>query len=226
MQDVDRQTIRLIVANYPAIIPHLEPKALIIAGLTTKATAAINKAYHDAITQSLINYFEGGPVGASRNAFKNAMITAFGDSFDAGWTDGGGELPIEDEDALGWLEGRLNEEAAYIDGLFDEAKQKRKEKDFDYFSWASQKADSYTASLLSIYNAAKMLLDKKQMLTWHLGATEKHCKDCAKLDGKRHKAGWFIAHNYIPRQPGAAMECGGYNCDCSLTDANGDEVTL
>ena len=66
----------------------------------------------------------------------------------------------------------------------------------------------------------------KQMLTWRLGNTEVHCSTCASLNGKRHRASWFISHDYIPGKPGAAMDCQGYNCDCALVDDEGIEVTI
>jgi hypothetical protein len=109
---------------------------------------------------------------------------------------------------------------------FAEAKQLRKEKDFDYFTWATGKADGYVSTVLSIYNAAVLLAKKNQMLTWNLGETEKHCDTCLKLDGGSHRASWYIGHDYIPRKPGASMDCKGYNCDCSLTDKDGEEVTI
>lgn len=181
--------------------------------------------YHDAITRALIAYFEGGAVGVSRNQFKNAMITAFGDAFDLGWQAAGGELPISSE-ALDWIELRMVEEAANIDRLYEEAKSLRRDKEFDFFVWLTDRADGYAKTVLSIYNAAAMFIKRKAMLTWVLGSAEKHCKTCLKLNGQSHQGKWFIAHNYIPRQPGASMDCGGYNCDCSLVDANGEPVTL
>ena len=112
-----------------------------------------------------------------------------------------------------------------IDGLFDTAKELRG-TDFDYFSWASARADGYTSTVLSVFNEGVLMGKGNQMLEWHLGETEEHCDTCAKLDGNAHRASWYRDHDYIPRKPGAAMICNGYNCDCRLTDRNGNEVTL
>ena len=57
--------------------------------------------------------------------------------------------------------------------------------------------------------------------TWHLGQTEEHCATCANLDGKRHRLKWYTDRNYFPRTPGAAMDCGGYRCDCQVTADDG-----
>lgn len=187
--------------------------------------SSVNSRYHDTITSALIDYFEGSGIAKPRNQIKNAMIIAFGDAFDMGYTDGGGELPIPD-DALGWIEARLNQEAGYIDMLFQDAKMLRKDEEFDYFAWATARADGYTSTLQAIYNAGALWAKGNQKLTWNLGNTEKHCDTCKELNGTAHRASWYISHDYIPRQPGASMECGGYNCDCYLTDPKGETVTL
>jgi hypothetical protein len=209
----------------------LEQKGLIRTPAThaTKQAgdiASINADYHDAITEILTGYFEnGGSITSPRNEFKRAMSDAFVNAFEAGWVDGGQELPLDDE-ALEWLAARQSEEFGFIDSLFQEAKELRREEEFDYFSWITARADRYTSTVLSVYNSAVMLAGKKVMGTWRLGNTEKHCKDCLKLDGQRHKLSWFLGRGYVPRKPGSATECGGYNCDCSIEDDDGNELTM
>ena len=181
--------------------------------------AAINAAYHDAITESLITYFEGGSLAASKNSFKRAMIEAFGGAWDAGWD---GNPPTGE--ALEWFNARTQQELAFIDGLYVQAKELRKDPEADTFAWATARADGYTGTVSSVHNAARMWAKGGQMLTWHLGATEEHCETCAELDGKTHRASWYISRDYIPRKPGAAMLCGGYYCDCDLKDKNGNSI--
>ena len=202
--------------------PDVVTRALKAAGDIT----AINAYYHDEITQALIKYLEGGNVTAARNLFKKSTSNAFNDAFDMGYVDGGAELPT-DADANDWLNARKEAEFGFIETVFQSAKELKKEDGFEPFAWASARADGYTATLAAIYNSGRMWAKKNQLLKWNLGATEKHCPTCQKLaEGPTHRASWFLARNYIPRQPGAAMTCGGYNCDCMLTDKNGDEVTL
>jgi hypothetical protein len=186
----------------------------------------INATYHDAITETLTSYFEdGGSVSAPRNEFKKEMSDAFVNAFESGWVDGGQELPLDD-DALEWLGARQSQEFGFIDQLFQEAKELRKEEDFDYFSWITTRADGYVATVLSVYNAAVLLAKKNQMLTWNLGGTETHCETCKSLGGQRHRASWYLNRDYIPRKPGAAMLCGGYYCDCTLSDDDGNDITI
>lgn len=189
--------------------------------------AIINSVYHDAITRALVDYFAGGgSVTAPRNSFKRATVVAFTDAFFLGYMDGGGDVETSDDEINAWLDTRINQEFGYIDSVFQQAKQLRKEEGEDYFAWITARADAYTATLAGVYNSGMLFAKKNQMLVWRLGQTEKHCKTCASLNGKRHRASWYIAHDYIPRKPGAAMECGGYNCDCRLEDADGKEITL
>ena len=184
-----------------------------------------NATYHDVITEILISYFEGGSVGSSRNDFKQAVITAFSDTFDLGWIDGGQELPLE-EDELSWLEARINQEFGFIDMLFQEAKELRKEEDFDYFEWVTQRADGYTRMLAEIYNQAKLRAVDDQMVTFDGDDGEESCETCQSLKGKRHKISWFVKRNYVPPY-GIGLQCArGGHCQHHLYDDEGNEITI
>jgi hypothetical protein len=187
--------------------------------------SAVNATYNDAILQALINYFEGGAIAPSRNAFKRAMIQAFGDAFDHGYTDGGGELPIDD-DSIGWLEARLNQEIGYIDMLFEQMKALRKEPDFDYFSWATLHTQNYVNTLREIYNSGKLRVMDNVMVTFDGDDGAESCPDCQKLKGKRHKISWFIARDYVPPF-GRGLECHpGRRCQHGLRKDDGEWVTV
>lgn len=222
--NIPLRILRTVVAQYPAVRPHLSRRSRLLVSMKGDISG-INAGYHDAITEAIISFFDGGSLVSSRNALRRAAVEAFGESFEAGWVEGGGELPF-DGDALEWFNERVEQEMGFIGGLFDEAKELKKDKDFDYFAWATARADGYTNALAAVYNAAKLLADERQMLTWNLGETEVHCLTCAKLEGQRHRASWYLSRNYIPRQPGAGLECGGYNCDCYLTNDKDEEVTI
>lgn len=227
---LDRAILDTVQA-VPEVLDYLSPSACLYVELRTRKAkgdgdlASINKAYNDRIVKALIDYFEGGGVAPSRNEFKRAMIQAFGDAFDLGYTNGGGELPIDD-DSFAWLEARLNQEAGYIDMLFEQAKALRKEEEFDYFSWVTMHTSNYVGTLSAIYNAGSMSAKRNQSGTWELGNTEKHCKTCLSLAGKTHRMSWYLARNYIPRQPGSNLECGGWNCDCKIRGKDGTEITV
>jgi hypothetical protein len=228
LQQIVIDTVRAV----PAVLPYLSDEAQLFVQLHTPRAVkaggdlgAINGAYHDAVTKSLIAYFEGGNVAPSRNAFKKAMIQAFGDAFDLGYETGGGELPIDD-DSFGWLEARLNQEAGYIDMLFESAKQLRKEEDADYFTWLTAHVDNYVNTLREIYNVGSLNAQKDKVVVFTGDDGAESCLDCRKLKGKRHKISWFVARGYVPPH-GQGLECHpGRRCQHYLEDKDGNRVTI
>lgn len=215
----------------PEIVPHLSPDAqrYVLLHRERKAEsgdlASINAPYHDAITEALTTFFEGGSIAGPRNAFKRATSAAFLDAFELGWAMGGGSLPI-DEDALSWLDARLNQEFGYIDMLFQEAKELRKEDGFDSFTWSTARADGYTNTLREIFNVGNLRASKDKMVTFDGEDGAESCDTCQKLKGKRHKISWFVARNYVPPF-GTGLECHpGKRCQHYLVDDNGEQVTI
>lgn len=187
---------------------------------------AINDpVYHDEITRILIAYFEGGSIVSARNAFKRAMVEAFGAIFDRGWVDAGGVLPPS-ASALAWLNARVDAEMGFIDLLFQQAKELRGEPDFDYFAWVSQRADGYTNTLTSVYNNAHVRAMKgSQMVTFDGDDGAESCDTCQHLKGQRHRLSWFIAHDYIPPY-GGGLDCAkGGKCKHFLRDERGYQIT-
>lgn len=185
-----------------------------------------NTEYHDAITETLISYFEsGGPVTSYKSEFKRATVEAFGTAFDSGWVDGGQELPADDE-ALEWLNARVDAEFGFIDMLFQEAKELRKEDDFDYFSWITQRADGYVRTLAEIYNQARLRASDDIMVTFDGDDGEESCDDCQKYKGARHKISWFVKRNAVPPF-GTGLECHrGGRCKHGLFDDEGNQITV
>ncbi len=53
-----------------------------------------------------------------------------------------------------------------------------------------------------------------------------HCDTCLGLNNTRHSARWYINRDYIPGKPGAAMDCGGWNCQCYLTNDEGKQFSI
>lgn len=181
----------------------------------------INKAYHDAITNALLGWFEGqGNIAGVRNAFRIATNEAFYDAFYAGY---GGN---PDADALEWLNARIQLEYGYIETLLQEARELRKETDFDYFTWITQRADGYTNTLREIYNAAKMRGSKDIMVTFDGDDGEESCETCQMLKGQRHRVSWFVKRNYVPPF-GTGLVCHpGRRCQHGLVNDDGEWLTV
>jgi hypothetical protein len=187
--------------------------------------SAINSMYHDAITQNLVKYFEGGSVAGPKNSYKRSMVEAFGSALDLGWSDGGG-TPPPDADTLEWFNTRVGQELAYIDTMYQEAKELRKEEGFDYFSWVTARADGYTNTLREIYNVGKLRAMSNKMVTFLGEDGAESCDTCQKLKGKRHKISWFVANNYVPPF-GTGLDCHqGRRCQHYLQDDEGNAITV
>lgn len=187
--------------------------------------------YHDTITEALTTYFEGGSVTGPRNRFRVAATETFYDVFYLGWADGGQEPPI-DEDALAWLDGRINQEYGFIDQLFAQIKELRKDKEFDFFAFVTAKADGYTRTLDIVYNQALLYAKQNQMLTFdgEDGDPDHICQSingtCVRLKGQRHRASWWIARDLMPYPGNPNYDCGAWRCRHFLRDDAGNRVTL
>ena len=186
----------------------------------------INAAYHDAITQALIIYFEGkGAITAPRNAFRRAMIDNLGAAFDLGWSDGGGD-GFPSGDALDWYNVRIENELGYIDMLFQEARELRNESDFNYFAWISQKADGYTRTTREMYNAGRLRASKDVMVTFVGEDGAESCPECQMLKGQRHRISWFVRRNFVPPH-GTGLSCHrGRYCQHYLQNDSGERITV
>ena len=221
--EVKQAILHAVINAVPDVVPLLD------AG-TVKASlgsySGVREKYYGDVFASVYDFLDTGKRMTSfRNDMRRGMANAFVSAGDIAWSDGGGTLPL-DEGALAWLAAQQEAEFGYVDALFGNLKELRNTEDVDKTAFATARADGFCAKLDSVYIAVKMLAKKTQMLTWRLGETEKHCPTCSRLDGKSHRASWYIANDYIPRKPGAALDCGGWNCDCFLTDQSGKEITI
>jgi hypothetical protein len=184
----------------------------------------IRSDYWTVLYDSVQGYLTGSqPVTGFRNRAATAMSEAFTGAVYEAWYQAGAELPLTDE-VIAWLSERIGAERVNIEDLF--SRLKKEWTGIDPIAEANTRAEAYARTLDAMYGEAKLRAMKNQMVTWHLGATEQHCTTCSKLAGKKHRISYLIENNYIPRKPGAGMECNGFNCDCKITDKNGKEVTI
>ena len=187
--------------------------------------SGINSVYHDANTAALLAAFEGGSIASPKNSFKRATVEAFGSAFDAGWLFGGGELP-PDEDALDWLNARVEAEFGFIEQLFQQVKELRKEPGFDPLAWVSARADGYANTLREVYNNASVRAMSDVMVTFDGDDGAESCDTCQMLKGQRHRISWFVTRNYVPPF-GSGLDCAqGGHCQHGLKDDNGSWVTI
>lgn len=69
-------------------------------------------------------------------------------------------------------------------------------------------------SLREIYSAGLTSAQRNGMMKWVLGPTEKHCKDCPRLNGQVHRARDWEKRGLFPGCD--KTECKGFNCLCQL----------
>jgi hypothetical protein len=178
------------------------------------------------VFDSVFDYLNGDlNIVSAKNKMTLALSQAYIDTSETAYQDGGGSLPL-DEDTASTANGELQAQLGYADSLFSNLKQLKKEDGVDANAEGADIADRWSSALDGFYNTIKLSGAGNKMLTWNLGDTENHCGNCSSLDGQRHRASWYLGKGYTPRKPGSNTECGGYNCDCSLTDDDGEEFTI
>ena len=223
-------SLRAAVRLVPEVLPHLSVAtlaALKASGDYTSIRAEMSGEIHDAI----YDYLTGsGYITIYKALMAAAISKAYVETADVGYTDAGAELPLDAETAA-WARAELDAQLSFVDQLFENLRELRKgdlsaQAGVNATAEALGRANGWASGLDGCYNEAVLRGSRNQLVTWHLGATEKHCATCISLDGKRHRISWLIDNNYIPRKPGAGMDCNGYNCDCSITDKDGNEFTI
>jgi hypothetical protein len=214
--------IRSIVSAFPSIRPHLSPATLKAAGGYDGIRYLMSAAVFDAVEGYLSG---GGNVTTYKAQMAAAVAQAYVEAADAGYEEGGGELPL-DADTAAWARAQLDAQLAFVDSMFETLRELRKEEDVDANGEAERRADGWASGLDGFYNESILRGSKNVMAYWVLGSTEKHCPSCSSLAGGGHKISWYIDRDYIPRKNGCALDCKGYNCDCRLEDKNGNEITI
>jgi hypothetical protein len=150
------------------------------------------------------------------------------------WNEGADEVGVLPEDMtpedLAILDGIINEEYNFMYSLGDEIELLSREtrelpidEALDKFrSEFNSRLDIWGNRYADVVNQAKLHFGGKTKLVWKMGATEKHCETCAQLDGiVAYAEEWEQAGIQPQSPPNSVLECGGWNCDCSLetTDA-------
>jgi hypothetical protein len=185
----------------------------------------VRQTYYEEIFVAVYDYLDSDAgIAKFKNAMKRAMVDAFKPASEIGWTDGGADLPI-DEDTDLWVTSMQESEVAFIDGLFQNLKQLRKEEGVNKVDTATARASGYCVTLDVIYNRCKIAAGGSIMLTLEGTDGAVSCATCQKMKGKRHKASWWIANNLIPGV-GSDYECGGWNCYHVLVDDKGKLWTI
>lgn len=130
------------------------------------------------------------------------------------------EMDAEDRNAIAdWLSGQLEHVNDYAKAIVEAGDDEGRRQQI------LARLTMWVAAVSALGNQALMSARKNAMGTWRLGATERHCRTCAGLHGKRHRLSWYKSRGLVPRQPGSTtLECRGYMCDCSIVDDKGGQL--
>jgi hypothetical protein len=156
------------------------------------------------------------------------MNEAFTFSFVAGWADAGASA-LTDE-AQSWLNGRIDQEKAFIDSLFTQLKALRQDDEIpmdDKLESAQAHAEGYTQTLYEIYSQGMLMAQPEIDLTFdgEDGSSDSVCQKiggtCVQLKGETHPASWWIEKELLPVRGNDNYDCGCWNCKHYLIDKNG-----
>lgn len=138
------------------------------------------------------------------------------DSYFEGLREGGiSPDEMDEEDAQNIVQLDLTQQD-YIVAFAKAVRDAAKEGTAEAKNAVLARIDLWAASIAAAGRAGLNSAKANEMVTWHLGRTEEHCMTCNQLNGQSHRRKWFVSKNYLPRTPGAALECGGFNCLCAL----------
>jgi hypothetical protein len=214
-----REELRRLLAQAAVTLAERQAKAALPA---TEDYAVVRADLVNRLFDAFISYVSATGAGTRfKNDARKAIVEDVPGAFYAGYADAGGEETEDDDEA--WVTGQINAQLGFMDNAFSALKELRAGE----FTEADveAKAELWGQTLDAIFGEGKLRGAKNKMLEWRYGDTD-HCDTCQDLQGQRHKASWYLARNYIPGKPGAAMDCGGYRCQCALYDKDGNEYTL
>lgn len=136
------------------------------------------------------------------------------------WYEGAAQCGILPEeltiDEIKMMRFRISEQMNHLNS-FAEAIESGSKENKGKLTPLMQRAQLWVNRFNSVVNEARVMACKDQKLKWVLGATEKHCRTCAALNGKVKRASFWKKLGVRPQNaPNPMLECEGWLCDCSL----------
>lgn len=175
------------------------------------------KYYNLALDRAVVDFYNGD---LDEGDFIGEMIRLIEGQFTRAWNEGAVSVGFDpknmDAEDLAILKERIDAEMEFIldyaQAINDAASEG---KDIGPLR---QRVSLWANRYNEIANDARLHFGKKrQHLKWNLGATEKHCATCAKLNGTVATAAAWEKRGLHPQgAPNEKLECGGWKCDCKL----------
>jgi hypothetical protein len=174
------------------------------------------------LVRTLYDGFIGGEfVDILKNLVSGQMRKAYAEAWKEDGT--GGPMPEYLTKAAADL---ASEQAQYVDGFYKAIVDARTEK--TSIEPLKVRGDLWANRFNQAKNDAEAMIAEQNggKLKWELGATEEHCATCAELNGK---VAYAVEWNLLGLHPQGAkndlLECGGWQCDCSLIPTDERKTT-
>lgn len=218
-----RGTVERVIAQLHAETLRRGQVAAIKANVTGLSGHALREAlkteayYNRALNQAVLDFYRGD---IDAGDFIDEMIRLIEGQFGRAWNEGSRDVGVDpkehtpEDDAA--LQERIDQETEHI---LDYAEAIEKAKIEGTPVGPLQARVSLWANRYNeIVNEARIHFGAERVrLKWELGATEQHCATCAELNGIVANAEDWEASGFHPQSaPNDALECGGWQCDCSL----------
>lgn len=189
-----------------------------------RTIAQVVTTYRDQLTNFVYETLNGSMDAADMSRAHRALVQQLGpQSYLEGMREGG--VPPEEADAEDkrTMSAWVKEQTAHLRAFANDAEAARGD-DAKRAAILGRLA-LWIAAMEAIGNLGLMSARANAMGTWKLGATERHCRTCAGLHGKRHRLSWYKSRGLIPREPGSTtLECRGYKCKCAIYDSGGNRL--
>lgn len=205
----------------------VNPHVAYIAIQSAGDYSTIRNGYLLDLENTIVSVLEGWETWTiGKGIIKQAMATAFLDSFETGWIETGGDPYEPEADDSEWLATRIDQELANIDSMFVDIKAMMNDTEEPLTSdeiaqYAQARAQGYTVTLDSIYGQGKLRGKKSVMLTLDGPDGQKSCATCQRYKQQRHRARWWISHGLVPEPGNENYECGCWQCQHKLSDDKG-----
>ena len=136
------------------------------------------------------------------------------------WLTGADEMMVLPEDMTpedhAFIQGIIINEKSFLESFADDIQNASGDK----AGWEKfqLRIGIWVSRIVDVENQARLYFGKKQRMIWNLGATHEHCDTCARLNGiVAFAEEWQEADVHPQGPPNEHLECGGWECGCTLT---------
>lgn len=198
-----------VVDTVPDVKAHLKPETL-------EALKNAN-TYGRQLWRYCLDLYRSGDGGT----FLNQFIAAISNQMTRAWNEGAREVGVTPEEMTDTdraeLKAIIDSEYDHVIDLGEAIIQARDRTLAEFRQQFRNRVDLWVNRYEDAANRAKVYFGGRQRLVWTLGQTEEHCETCARLNGIVAFAYEWEQSGIRPQSPpNPVLECGGWQCDCTL----------